>query len=158
MAGPRGRMKRQRETRKRERRTERRADAGQVYREARTASPGHKGWRRVYYATLFSTAGLRAAWANEAAFRQECVLAAVLLPASFWLGEDAVEISLLLGSCVLVLVVELLNSAIEAMVDRVGTEHHLLSARAKDLGSAAVFVSLALIAIVWVLIGWQRLA
>jgi diacylglycerol kinase (ATP) len=123
---------------------------------ASDAIPRYFGWRRVYYATLFSAAGLRAAWIHEAAFRQECLLAAALAPVAFWLGRDAAEISLLLGSCVLVLIVELLNSAVEAAIDRVGTDHHLLSARAKDLGSAAVLMSLALTAIVWALIAWQR--
>lgn len=120
------------------------------------AVPRRTGWRRVFHAMLFSAAGLRAAWTNEAAFRQECLLAAVLMPTAFWLGRDAVEIGLLIGSCLLVLIVELLNSAVEAAVDRVGTEHNALSAQAKDLGSAAVFVSLALTAAVWSLVGWQR--
>ena len=116
------------------------------------------GFQRVVYATFFSLAGLRAAWSHEAAFRQECVAAAILVPSALWLGETAVERALLIGACLLVLIVELLNSAIEAVVDRVGTDHHSLSARAKDLGSAAVFVSLALAVIVWGLIVWQRVA
>lgn len=120
------------------------------------AVPRHTGWRRMFHAMLFSAAGLRAAWTNEAAFRQECLLAAVLMPTAFWLGRDAAEVGLLIGSCLLVLIVELLNSAVEAAVDRVGTEHNALSAQAKDLGSAAVLVSLALTAAIWSLIGWQR--
>jgi diacylglycerol kinase (ATP) len=121
------------------------------------ANATNTGFRRLVNATLFSIAGLRAAWRNEAAFRQECALAAVLTPAAFWVGQTAVERSLLIGTCWLVLVVELLNSAVEAVVDRVGTDHHKLSGRAKDLGSAAVFVSLALTALVWGLILWEQL-
>ena len=114
------------------------------------------GFKRIVNATYYSLAGLNAAWRNEAAFRQECLLALVLTPAGFWLGRNAVERSLLVGTCWLVLIVELLNSAIEAVVDRVGSEPHELSGRAKDLGSAAVFVSLMLTLVVWVLIAWER--
>ena len=114
--------------------------------------------RRLVDATYFSIAGLRAAWRNEAAFRQECLLVLVLTPAAFWLGQTAVERSLLVGTAWLVLIVELLNSAVEAAVDRVGTDHHTLAGRAKDLGSAAVFVSLALTGFVWILIAWARFA
>jgi diacylglycerol kinase (ATP) len=116
------------------------------------------GLRRIVNATRYSAAGLRAAWRHEAAFRQECVLAAFLIPAGVWLGRSAAERSLLIGTCLLVLVVELLNSAIEAVVDRIGPEHHALSARAKDLGSAAVLMSLVLGAVVWALVAWQRFA
>ena len=122
------------------------------------ANANNTGLRRLVNATFFSLAGLRAAWRNEAAFRQECALAEVLTPTALWLGQTAVERSLLIGTCWLVLVVELLNSAVEAVVDRVGTDHHKLSGRAKDLGSAAVFVSLALTALVWGLIAWERFA
>jgi diacylglycerol kinase (ATP) len=116
------------------------------------------GIRRIVNATFFSIAGLRAAWRNEAAFRQECALAVVLTPTAFWLGQTAVERSLLIGTVWLVLIVELLNSAVEATVDRVGMDHHKLSGRAKDLGSAGVFVSLLLTLLVWVMIGWERFA
>jgi diacylglycerol kinase (ATP) len=116
------------------------------------------GFRRLVNATRYSAAGLRAAWRHEAAFRQECALAAFLVPAGVWLGRSATERALLIGACLLVLVIELLNSAIEAVVDRIGPEHHALSARAKDLGSAAVLLSLVLAAIVWALIAWQRFA
>lgn len=116
------------------------------------------GLKRIVNATFFSVAGLRAAWKNEAAFRQECVLAFVLLPAAFWLGQTAVERSLLIGSVLLVLIVELLNSAVESVVDRIGTDHHSLSGRAKDQGSAAVLVSLTLTVTVWALIAWERFA
>lgn len=114
--------------------------------------------RRIVNATFYSLAGLRAAWRSESAFRQESLLCVVLIPAAFWLGTTAVERSLLIGSCVLVLIVELLNSGIEAVVDRIGSERHDLSGRAKDLGSAAVFLSLALVLVVWGLIAWDRLA
>ena len=117
---------------------------------------GNTGIRRIVNATLFSMAGLRAAWQHEAAFRQEVMLAVVLIPTGVWLGRSAVERALLIGSCLLVLVVELLNSGIEAIVDRVGLEPHRLSGQAKDLGSAAVFVSLALVLVVWGLIAWSR--
>ena len=116
------------------------------------------GVERIIKATAFSVSGLRAAWVNEAAFRQECVLAAVLIPVAFWIGQSAVERALLIGSCLLVLVVELINSAIETSIDRIGVEQHPLSGRAKDLGSAAVLMSLALTATVWLLIGLERFA
>ena len=120
------------------------------------AKPGNTGIRRVINATFFSLAGLKTAWRSEAAFRQECVLVVVLTPVGFWLGRTAVERSLLIGACLLVLIVELLNTAVEFVVDRIGSDHHELSGHAKDLGSAAVFVSLALTLLVWVLIGWDR--
>ena len=120
------------------------------------AKPQNTGVRRVIRATFFSIAGLRAAWLHEAAFRQECAAAAVLLPAAFWIGGSAVEKALLAGSCLLVLIVELVNSAIEATVDRVGTDRHSLAARAKDLGSAAVMISLVLLALTWGLVAWER--
>lgn len=119
---------------------------------------GNTGLRRIINATFFSLAGLKTAWRNEAAFRQECGLCIVLIPLAFWLGQTAVERSLLIGSCLLVLIIELLNTAVEAVVDRVGTDHHRLSGQAKDLGSAAVFVGLLLTAIVWGLIAWARFA
>ena len=114
------------------------------------------GVERIIKATAFSASGLRAAWVNEAAFRQECALVVVLIPIAFWIGSSAVERALLIGSCLLVLVVELINSAIEASIDRIGVEQHPLSRRAKDLGSAAVMMTLALTATVWLLIGLER--
>ena len=107
------------------------------------------GLQRLIDATGYSLAGLRAAWRHEAAFRQETALLVVLLPAAFWLGRGPLDYALLVGSCLVVLVAELLNSAIEALTDRVGEERHELSGRAKDLGSAAVFVSLVLVGVVW---------
>jgi len=118
--------------------------------------PGNTGVRRIVNAAVFSFAGLKTAWQGEAAFRQECLLCVVLIPAGVWLGQNAVERALLIGSCLLVLVVELLNTAVEFVVDRVGTDHHRLSGQAKDLGSAAVFMSLLLLLVVWGLIGWSR--
>ena len=120
------------------------------------AKPGNTGVRRVVSATFYSVAGLRSAWRSEAAFRQECVAVLLLIPAAFWLGQNALERALLLSSCVLVVIVELLNTAVESVVDRVGTDHHELSGRAKDAGSAAVFMSIALATLVWGLIAWER--
>jgi diacylglycerol kinase (ATP) len=120
------------------------------------AKPGNTGFRRVVNATFYSVAGLRSAWRSEAAFRQECVGVALLIPVALWLGQNAVERALLLSSCVLVVIVELLNTAVEFVVDRVGTDHHELSGRAKDAGSAAVFMSIALALLVWGLVAWER--
>ena len=116
------------------------------------------GFKRTVFAAIFSLAGLRATWRNEAAFRQECVLAALLIPLGLWLGQNAAERSLLVGTVWLVLITELLNTAIESAVDRSGTEHHELAGRAKDQGSAAVFLSMILTLLVWGLIIWERLA
>ena len=118
--------------------------------------PGNTGLRRIVNATFFSMAGFRTAWRDEAAFRQELLLCVVLIPAAFWLGRTAVERSLLIGSCLVVLIVELLNSGIENVVDRFGEERHRLSGQAKDLGSAAVFTSLVLTLVIWSLIAWER--
>jgi diacylglycerol kinase (ATP) len=114
------------------------------------------GLRRIWNAGLYSLAGIRASWKNEAAFRQELVLCLFLVPAAFWVGGSAVERALLAGSCLLVLVVELLNSAIEAAIDRIGADPHKLSGRAKDMGSAAVFVSLCMAALCWGLVMHER--
>ena len=110
------------------------------------------GLKRVLAATGYSLKGLRAAYKYEAAFRQEVWLSFFLIPLGFFLGDGSIEKLLLVGSVMLVLIVELLNSAIEAVVDRVGPEHHKLSGRAKDQGSAAVLLSLTLVAIVWVMV------
>jgi diacylglycerol kinase (ATP) len=112
--------------------------------------------RRVWRAAGYSVSGLKAALANEAAFRQEMALFVLLAPLGLWLGRNGVERSLLVGSLVLVLVVELLNSAVEAAVNRIGNEPHALSGRAKDIASAAVFLSLLLVALVWVLVLFDR--
>ena len=107
---------------------------------------------RIWRAAGYSAAGFRVALKNEAAFRQELALFVVFAPLGFWLGRDGVERSLLVGSLMLVLLVELLNSAIEAVVNRVGRDQHELSGQAKDLGSAAVFVALFLVVVVWALV------
>ncbi|MDJ0906883.1 MAG: diacylglycerol kinase [Woeseiaceae bacterium] len=120
------------------------------------AKPGNTGLTRIVNATRFSAQGFRHAWTHEAAFRQELGITVVLVPIALWLGQTPVERLLLIASCVLVIIVELLNSAIEAVVDRFGGELHELSGRAKDLGSAAVFVSLVLVLATWTTIAWQR--
>lgn len=112
----------------------------------------HRGLRRLLNATGYSWAGLKAAWFNEAAFRQESLLCLVLTPLALWLGESSVERVLLIGSLLLVVIVELLNSSMEAIVDRIGPERHELSGRAKDIGSAAVFVALLNAALVWTIL------
>ena len=111
--------------------------------------PGKSGLKRLINATGYSWQGLGYAWRNEAAFRQEMVLATLLTPCAFWLGRDAVEVAILIAACLLVIVIELMNSAIEAVVDRISDEHHELAGGAKDMASAAVFVSLALVLVVW---------
>jgi diacylglycerol kinase (ATP) len=113
------------------------------------------GLSRIAHAAAFSIAGLRAGW-DQTAFRQETLAAAVLLPLSFWLGRGWIETALLAGSVLMVLTVELLNSAIEAVVDRVGPEWHELSKRAKDMGSAAVLLSLVLCSGIWAAAAYQR--
>jgi diacylglycerol kinase (ATP) len=116
-----------------------------------------RGISRVWHATGYSVAGLRAGW-TEIAFRQEAIAALVLLPVSFWLGSNWIETALLAGSVVALMVVELLNTAIETAIDRVGPEWHDLSKRAKDMGSAAVLLSLLFCAGVWGAAIYQRLA
>jgi diacylglycerol kinase (ATP) len=116
--------------------------------------PGHlpRGPRRILLATQWSLQGLRAAWLHESSFRLEVCLLAVLGPLGLWLGQTPIERVLLVGSCLLVLAVELLNSAIETVIERFGAEHHVLSGRAKDMGSAAVFVAMANVVLAWALI------
>ena len=113
------------------------------------------GFSRLWHATGFSLAGLRAAW-HEAAFRSEALAAVVLVPLAFWLGRSWVEVALLAGSVVLLMIVELLNTAIEAAVDRVGPEWHALSKRAKDMGSAAVLLTVLLTGAIWAAALQQR--
>jgi len=120
------------------------------------AKPGNTGFVRVIRAAGYSVQGLRLAWRHEAAFRQELALMLVLMPGAFWLGRTPMEITILISSCMFVLIMELLNSAIEAAVDRHGPEHHELSGRAKDLSAAAVFLSLVLLAMVWGSVVYQR--
>lgn len=116
------------------------------------ANQNAKGVKRLYNACLFSAAGFKATWQHEEAFRQEVILLIITTPLAIVLGANAIEKLLLIGSIVLVLLVELLNSAVEAVVDRVGFEHHELSGRAKDIGSAAVMMALIWAAITWALI------
>lgn len=119
------------------------------------ANQNEKGVKRILNACYFSAAGFKAVWTHEEAFRQEVLLFVITTPLAIWLGRTPIEKLLLIGSVVLVLLVELLNSAIEAIVDRVGLERHELSGRAKDIGSAAVMLSLVWAAITWtyILIG-----
>ncbi len=107
-----------------------------------------KGLQRIWHAAGYSIAGMRTGW-GETAFRQEALAALCMLPLSFWVGKSWIEIALLAGSVLLVLIVELLNTAIESAIDRIGPEWHDLSKRAKDMGSAAVLLSLLLCAGVW---------
>jgi diacylglycerol kinase (ATP) len=116
----------------------------------------HRGLQRIVRAAGYSMAGLADAWRHESAFRQECMLAALMLPAAWWVGRDWIEMFLLASSVMGVLIVELLNSAIEAVVDRVSPDLHPLSKRAKDFGSAAVMLSLITCGTLWCVALWQR--
>jgi len=116
------------------------------------AKPGETGLRRIISAAGYSLKGLRSCWKNEAAFRQEVMAGVVMFPLSLYLGNSGLEKALLVGSLMLVLIVEILNSGIEAVVDRIGHEHHDLSGLAKDLGSAAVMLSLFNVALIWALV------
>ncbi|MDE0063997.1 MAG: diacylglycerol kinase [Gammaproteobacteria bacterium] len=117
--------------------------------------PGYTGIERIRKASQFSMKGLQAAW-EESAFRQEVALGVALVPLSFWLGQTLVETAVLITSYAIVLIAELLNTAIEAVVDRVGHEHHDLAGRAKDIASAAVALSLLLLGAVWALVAAHR--
>lgn len=117
---------------------------------------GRTGLDRILRAAGYSASGLRAAYIGESAFRQEVWLAVVLVPAAFWVGRDWIEVALLVGTAVLVLIVELLNSAVEAVVDRVSLDRHELSKRAKDFGSAAVMLALLLCGGTWGAALWHR--
>ena len=125
--------------------------------ELPTAQKSRKGLNRLWHAAGYSLAGLRAGW-NEAAFRQEAIAAMVLVPLAAWLAQTWVEFALLAGSVVLLMVVELLNTGIEAAIDRIGPEWHPLSKRAKDMGSAAVLLTVLMAATVWILALVQRLS
>lgn len=113
---------------------------------------GKTGLTRIWNALRYSLDGLKAAFQHENAFRQEVLLAAVLIPLALWLPVTGVGKALMIGSVLLVLIVELLNSAIEAAVDRISLEKHQLAKRAKDVGSASVFVALINVAVVWLLV------
>jgi diacylglycerol kinase (ATP) len=119
--------------------------------------PGKQGIARLLDATRYSLRGLRSAWSNEAAFRQEVVVVVLLFASAGWLARSLLEWLLLTVPLLLLLIVELLNSAIESAVDRIGSEMHELSGRAKDMGSAAVFFAILLIALTWGGIAWSHL-
>ncbi len=124
---------------------------------ATPCKPGRTGMARLIAATGYSWSGFQQAWQHEAAFREELLLLIVLVPAAFWLGQTAVETAILLMSCLVVLITELLNSAVEAVVDLASPDIHPLAARAKDIGSAAVFVALIQVLVVWGLMVWSRI-
>ncbi|MBA6411041.1 diacylglycerol kinase [Pseudoalteromonas sp. 5Ae-yellow] len=111
--------------------------------------PNGLGLKRVFKATYCSYLGFKAAFKEEVAFRQELLLCIILLPLSFWLASSLLHWALLVSTLLIMLIVELLNSAIEALTDRVSTERHVLSGRAKDMGSAAVTLALSIVVIIW---------
>ncbi|MGE0100648.1 MAG: diacylglycerol kinase [Hydrogenophaga sp.] len=123
--------------------------------EPANAQKHRTGLSRIWHAFGYSRAGLRAGW-GETAFRQEAIAALVLIPAAFWIGQTWLETALLAASVVMVMVVELLNTGIETAIDRIGPEWHDLSKRAKDMGSAAVLLSLLVWAGVWLAALWSR--
>jgi diacylglycerol kinase (ATP) len=112
--------------------------------------------RHIGKAFIWSAAGIQTAWKNELAFRVEAIIIIILIPLGIWLGKSAAERALLIASCLLILIIELLNSAVEAVVDRIGTEYHELSGRAKDMGSAAAFFAMLTAGIIWALIAYER--
>lgn len=114
------------------------------------------GITRFYYATKYSLQGIKAAWVEEPAFRYEVMAAVMMFPAAFWLAESGMQLALLLACCFLVLAFEIVNSAIEAVVDRWGPEYHELAGRAKDMGSAAVFMMLNMTWVVWAGVAWDN--
>jgi diacylglycerol kinase (ATP) len=122
-----------------------------------SVEPKRQGLSRVLHAFTYSVEGLRAGW-HEPAFRQEAILAVLILPGAWWLGQSWAEVVLLVGVVVAVLVVELLNTAVESAIDRVGPEWHALSKLSKDMGSAAVLLSLLLCGGVWLSAVWRWLA
>ena len=113
---------------------------------------GKTGFKRLLNAFNYSCSGIKEAYRNEDAFRQEALLAAILLPLAFWLDAPAIGRALMVGSVLLLLIVELLNSAIEATVDRISLDDHRLAKRAKDIGSAAVLITIVNLAVVWLLV------
>ncbi|MDP2015106.1 diacylglycerol kinase [Hydrogenophaga sp.] len=126
-------------------------------REPVNAQKRRTGASRMWHAFGYSVAGLRAGW-GETAFRQEALAALVMIPLAFWLGQTWVETALLAGSVMLVMMIELLNTGIETAIDRIGPEWHDLSKRAKDMGSAAVLLSLVLCVGIWLAAVWARWA
>ncbi|MDI9223311.1 diacylglycerol kinase [Pantoea sp. EA-12] len=115
------------------------------------------GFQRIVNAAGYSWQGLRAAWQNEAAFRQETIAAVIAVIVACWLDIDAISRVLMIGSVVLVIIIEIVNSAIEAVVDRIGEERHPLAGRAKDMGSAAVLLAILLALFVWITLLWSHL-
>ena len=115
-----------------------------------------RGPRQILRALVWSAKGLRAAWSHEASFRLEGYLLVILFPLGLWLGDGALEKAMLCGSLILVLSAELLNSAVEAVVDKVSPEFHELAGRAKDMGSAAVFLLMVNVMLCWGLVLWQH--
>jgi diacylglycerol kinase (ATP) len=132
-------------------------DPGELEGELANPFKGKTGLTRLWHAFLNSCAGLDDAIRNESAFRQEVVLAAILLPIAFWVPVVPVERALLVATVLLVMIVELLNTGVEAAIDRISFERHSLSKRAKDIGSAAVLVSLVLLGLVWAIVLWPLL-
>jgi diacylglycerol kinase (ATP) len=120
------------------------------------ANGNTRGIRRILNAFRYTFAGFKAAWVNEEAFRQEIIIAMLVVPSGLWLGTTGTERAILVGIYFIIPLSELLNSAIEAIVDRLGDERHELSGRAKDLGSAAVFLSIFIVLIVWMIIAYER--
>jgi diacylglycerol kinase (ATP) len=113
-------------------------------------------WAHIGRAFFWSVAGIQTAWKNELAFRVEAIVIVVMTPVGLWLGRTAAERALLIASALLILIIELLNSALEAAVDRIGLERHELSGRAKDMGSGAAFIAMVTAGIVWALIASER--
>lgn len=124
----------------------------------RQNKPSRNGLHHILDACRYSRQGLMLALRKETAFRLELALLPVLIPLGLWLGNTAVEYVLLFGSLLLILAMELINSALEALADRVSTDHHPLTGQAKDMGSAAVFLTLLIALLTWLLIGWHHLA
>ncbi len=125
--------------------------------EATDAQKQRTGLTRMAHAFRYSVSGLRAGW-EETAFRQEALAAMLMVPLAFWLGTGWVEVALLAGSVLLVMIVELLNTGIESAIDRIGPEWHQLAKRAKDMGSAAVLLSLLTCCGIWMAAIWSRFA
>jgi diacylglycerol kinase (ATP) len=115
-----------------------------------------KGIKRLVNAFYYSMAGFKAAWKNEEAFRQEIIVGIFVIPAGFLIGKTFTQKAILIGAYFIIPLVELINSSIEAIVDRIGTEHHELSRRAKDLGSASVFLSICIASVTWLIIVLDR--
>ena len=120
------------------------------------AGDNKRGVQRIINAFKYTFAGLKAAWIYEEAFRQEIILLIVVIPLGIWTGTSCTQRAILIGFYLIIPLMELLNSSIEAIVDRVGEERHALSGRAKDLGSAAVFLSICTAVITWGIIAWER--